>query len=98
MWGALVTSQQSTILQLAVARAVFVPAFALAGWLGSGPWLESLLSVLLGVSNGWITALAMMAAPVGLQGPEAAMAGQILVFSLVLGLSLGAACGFLWLL
>ena len=33
-----------------------------------------------------------------LQGPVAAMAGQIVVFCLVLGLCLGAACGFLWLL
>ena len=33
-----------------------------------------------------------------LQGPVAAMAGQIVVFCLVLGLCFGAGCGFLWLI
>ena len=98
MWGALVVSEHASILQLAFARTAFVPAFWLASWLGAGPWLVCLLAVLLGVSNGWVTALAMMAGPVGLLGPEAAMSGQIMVFCLVLGLCLGAGCGFLWLL
>ena len=98
MWGALVTSDHGVILQLAVARLVFVPAFALATWLNAGPWLVCVLAALLGMSNGYVTALAMMAAPVGLHGDEAVMAGQILVFCLVLGLSIGAGCGFLWLL
>ena len=169
MWGQH-TSSHRTILQLALARILFVPAFAVAARLGVGPWWVCTLSVLLGVSNGYATALAMVAAPVGLQvascplapdhllwdcaccscralptgkvqiehgfslhgvlradtdatvhcvryqglaplacmwiadrlwqsqGPVAAMAGQIVVFCLVLGLCFGAACGFLWLL
>ena len=49
MWGgALVTTRHDTILQLAVARLGFVPAFAAASALGAGPWLVSILSVLLG--------------------------------------------------
>ena len=66
MWGQH-TSSHTTILQLALARILFVPAFALAAHLGVGPWWICILSVLLGVSNGYATALAMVAAPVGFQ-------------------------------
>ncbi|KAK9803157.1 hypothetical protein WJX72_005612 [[Myrmecia] bisecta] len=63
-----------------------------------GAVLTSLLTVLLGASNGYLTALAMMSAPRGYQGADAEIAGNIMVFFLVLGLCTGAACGFLWLL
>ena len=67
MWGRLSISSHVAILQLSLARILFIPAFALAAHLAAGPWGISVLSVLLGVTNGYATAVAMVAAPVGLQ-------------------------------
>ena len=58
-----------------------------------------LLTLALGATNGYLTACAMMAAPALAADPQsAALAGNAMVLSLVAGLCVGAALGFLWLL
>ncbi|KAL3138213.1 hypothetical protein ABBQ38_005434 [Trebouxia sp. C0009 RCD-2024] len=86
------------ILNLCLARILFLPAFYLAASQGFGPSVMSVLTLALGVTNGYLTAVSMMVAPAGLQGQHAHMAGNIMAFFLVSGCSLGAAAGFLWLL
>ena len=76
MWGRLTTSNHSFILQISLVRILFVPAFALAAHLAVGPLWVCVLSVLLGLSNGYATALAMVAAPVGLQVPPLSAAHE----------------------
>ena len=82
----------------AAARTLFIPAFHLAATRGGGPAVVGLLAALLGVSNGHLTSVAMMAAPEAVPPGAASLCGNLMVLSLILGLSLGAACGFLWLL
>ena len=55
------------ILNLCLARILFLPAFYLAASQGFGPSVMSLLTLALGLSNGYLTAVSMMVAPVGLQ-------------------------------
>lgn len=54
------------ILYLCVARSLFLPAFYAASQ-GAGPAVVSLLTFLLGLSNGYFTAVSMMLAPQQLQ-------------------------------
>lgn len=57
------------------------------------------LTVLLGLSNGFLTAVAMMRMPQRVDSPEEKnLAGNVAVLSLVGGLAVGSACSFLWLL
>ena len=93
----LLVTAPNTLLTCTLVRVLFVPAFHLAA-IDGGPVAVGCLTVLLGVSNGWLTACCMMAAPEGMRGRAAALAGNLMVFSLVLGLCIGAGLGFLWLL
>lgn len=86
------------ILNLSLVRLLIVPAFYVAASQGYGPTVLSSLTIVLGLSNGYLSAVAMMVAPQGLLGQQAHMAGNIMAFFLVFGCSLGAAAGFLWLL
>jgi equilibrative nucleoside transporter 1/2/3 len=54
--------------------------------------------VLLGLSNGYLTSCAMIEAPSHVPPAWGDLAGNLMVCSLILGLCLGAAGGFLWLL
>ena len=54
------------ILVLCVSRILFLPAFYLASQ-GTGPEVVSLLTILLGLTNGYFTAVSMMLAPQGLE-------------------------------
>ena len=56
----LVLQSQSAILQACLLRLLFVPAFALAGSHSASPAVVSLLTLLLGLSNGYLTCVAMM--------------------------------------
>ena len=55
------------ILNLCLARILFLPAFYLAASQGFGPSVMSILTLALGLTNGYLTAVSMMIAPVGLQ-------------------------------
>jgi equilibrative nucleoside transporter 1/2/3 len=74
------------------------PCFCPAATSGSGPLVIGLLTLLLGLSNGYLTSCSMIGAPERVPASAAALAGNLMVLSLVLGLCIGAACGFLWLL
>lgn len=88
----------SAIATLAACRIVFIPAFHLAATKGWGGLVIGVLAALLGLSNGYLTASAMILGPKLVESRAAALCGNIMVLSLIAGLSLGAACGFLWLL
>lgn len=79
-------------------RVVFIPLFHFAATRGAGGVVIGLLAALLGLSNGLLTAAAMMLGPRLVEPRAAALCGNIMVLSLIMGLCLGAACGFLWLL
>ena len=55
------------ILNLCLARILFLPAFYVAASQGYGPGVMGALTLALGVSNGYLTAVSMMIAPAGLQ-------------------------------
>lgn len=85
-------------LKLSVSRLAFVPLFWAATTAGSGVLVLAGLTFLLGVSNGYLSSLAMMRAPHGLDPTSAEGAGTMMVFFLLTGLTLGAFSGWLWLL
>ncbi|GAB4815688.1 hypothetical protein N2152v2_002734 [Parachlorella kessleri] len=97
-WAPLRLRDDVVILRSTTARALFVPAFLWAAASGAGPAVIGLLTLLLGLSNGYLTCCAMTTAPERVPPSLAALAGNLMVLSLVLGLCIGAACGFLWLL
>eukprot|EP00775_Hariotina_reticulata_P011647 gene11647-11792_t len=87
-----------TLLVCSSTRILFVPAFLLAGkYAGHTVWLISMLTISLGLSNGLLTALTMTLAPASVAAGEADLVENIMVFSLVAGLSVGAFAGWLWL-
>eukprot|EP00803_Ostreobium_quekettii_P008143 evm.model.scf_818.8 EVM.evm.TU.scf_818.8 scf_818:48538-54200(+) len=82
------------------ARVVFLPLFYAAVMIfpDGHPGVMTLLVVVLGLSNGFVTTNAFMEAPRGLQGQEVDLAGSLLVLALSIGLLIGAGGGWLWLL
>ena len=55
------------------------------------------LTLALGVTNGWYSASVMMTAPKAVSAAECEACGTIMVFFLLSGLTMGAFCGWLWL-
>lgn len=55
-----------------------------------------LLTLFLGISNGHLTACAMMSAPMGLPPNEAEQAGMLSALFLVSGIVLGSCTALLW--
>ncbi|KIZ05098.1 nucleoside transporter, putative [Monoraphidium neglectum] len=88
-----------TLLGWSTARALFLPLFLLAMRLGAPAAVIGALTVTLGVSNGYLTALVMTSAHDAAPNVAAAdMLENLMVFSLVLGLLLGALLGWCWVL
>lgn len=57
-----------------------------------------LLTLLLGASNGFLTAVALTRGPTLLEtAAEKNLAGNIAVLAMISGLTVGAVCSFLWL-
>ena len=81
-----------------MARALLVPPFRLAAARQAAPPAAFALTAALGLSNGFTCACAMMRAPEAAPPGAAALAGNLMVLFLVLGLCAGAAASFLWLL
>ena len=83
----------------AAARVFFVPAFyVVTGWSGGGVVAGGVaLTLALGVTNGWYSASVMMTAPKAVSAAECEACGTIMVFFLLSGLTIGAFCGWLWL-
>jgi equilibrative nucleoside transporter 1/2/3 len=88
----------SAIATLAACRVIFIPAFHVAAIKGVGGVITGFLAASLGLSNGYLTASAMILGPKIVESRAAALCGNIMVLSLIAGLCIGAACGFLWLL
>ncbi len=88
------------LVAAAAVRALFLPAFYAAAHAGPGfgPAAVAALTAALGVSNGWLTSSAMVAAPLASDPAAAPLVGNLMVLALVGGLCVGAAYGFLWLL
>ena len=91
-------SNERVIFVSVMCRLAFIPAFHLAAVGGAGPAILGLLTALLGGTNGWLTACAMMAGAAAAPPAAAELTGNLMVLFLILGLCIGAACGFLWLL
>lgn len=77
---------------------LFIPAFYLAAVWGGGPAAMGSLTLLLGTSNGYLTACAMVAGAHAAPPAAADLAGNVMVLALIAGLCAGAFLGFLWLL
>lgn len=88
---------ERAILALALGRALFIPAFALASARQAALPLMLALAGALGCSNGYCCACAMMRAPAAVPPAAAGLAGNLMVLFLVLGLCLGAGASFIWL-
>ena len=89
-----------TTLALCLSRVLFVPAFdsARRGGAASGETATFALTAALGATNGWYSTAAMMAGPRWAAEEDAEACGTVMVFFLLVGLALGAMCGWLWLL
>ena len=93
-----------TMAAMAAARVLFVPAFMAVAGLSSdgssGGGVVSagvVLTLALGLTNGWYSASVMMTAPKAVSAAECEACGTIMVFFLLSGLTIGAFCGWLWL-
>jgi len=83
------------LLSWSVLRLVFVPVFILCvnpdyiKW----EWLQSVLVILFGLSNGYLGTLAMMLGPQQVSQEQSGRAGLIMVFFLTTGLAVGSWVG-----
>lgn len=89
---------QTTCLALSVSRVAFIPAFYCAARFGAPAAVMAVLTLLLGLSNGFLTALYFALAPVGLKAIVAEGVAEFMVVGLVAGLMVGSFSGWLWLL
>jgi equilibrative nucleoside transporter 1/2/3 len=81
-WRLLPEPSERAMLLGSVLRVVFVPAFYFAAGWGAGPLVIGALTVALGVSNGYLTAVTMMACPRGYQvAPTCLPSGTTLLLS-----------------
>ena len=87
---------ETSVLLIALLRCCFIPLFLIAPT-GSVP-IISILTILLGVTNGALTTINMVYATKLVNSSEQELCGSVSVFFLILGLNLGAFSGFLWLL
>jgi equilibrative nucleoside transporter 1/2/3 len=87
------------LLALAISRSAFVPLFYYAATYGAGLRVTGFLTGALGITNGWLTANTFVAAAcLVAPAPASDVCGNIMVLSLMLGLSIGAGLSFLWLI
>jgi len=86
------------LLLCVAARLLFIPLFAMCTAWHASPLVVSTFTLMLGVSNGYCTAAAFMRAPKLLPASEQEAGGIIMVVALLVGLTLGACAGWLWLL
>jgi equilibrative nucleoside transporter 1/2/3 len=92
------------LLTLALTRVLIVPAFVCVSARRGFEALSAnelpcvLLVMALGWTNGWVGAVAMMAAPEAAEASRREACGTVMVLFLLSGLTTGAFCGWLWLL
>lgn len=90
--------QPPAILGHSLARVLYIPLFILTAYYNLHPVSLMALTFALGVSNGYLTAVAMTVGAELAPKEEAAGSEGVLVFSLIAGLNVGAFAGWLWLL
>lgn len=86
------------LLACVAARVLFIPLFAMCAAWRASPLIMGTFTFALGVSNGYCSAAAFMRAPQLLPVREKEAGGIIMVVALLVGLTLGACAGWLWLL
>lgn len=86
---------KTSVLLMALLRCSFIPLYLVAH--GSVPAI-SILTILLGISNGALTTINMVYATMLVDNTEQQRCGSVSVLFLILGLNFGAFSGFLWLL
>ena len=92
------------LVALSTARILFVPAFLLVTrrhgprvlYGNEAPCV--MLTLALGLTNGLYSSAAMMSGPKAVAPHQSETCGTVMVFFLLLGLAVGALCGWLWLL
>mmetsp|Transcript_5948 Transcript_5948/g.15058 ORF Transcript_5948/g.15058 Transcript_5948/m.15058 type:complete len:444 (+) Transcript_5948:355-1686(+) len=84
------------VLLLSLLRFLFIPAFILSAAYAAPAWVIGLLTLLLGATNGHLTACAMMSAPRNLDRVKAELSGILSALFLVLGITIGAFSGYAW--
>eukprot|EP01026_Neomeris_dumetosa_P036621 TRINITY_DN2958_c0_g1_i6.p1 TRINITY_DN2958_c0_g1~~TRINITY_DN2958_c0_g1_i6.p1 ORF type:complete len:429 (+),score=37.34 TRINITY_DN2958_c0_g1_i6:86-1372(+) len=90
-------SQTWLILICSISRIFFVPIYAISAHYKMVDWWFFIWTFLLGVSNGYLTDLAMMAAPLKVkQAALQEIVGNVMVLGLVTGLLIGAILGWVW--
>ncbi|XP_038705301.1 equilibrative nucleotide transporter 3-like [Tripterygium wilfordii] len=78
-------------------RFLFIPAFYFTAKYGDQGWMI-MLTAALGITQGYLIVSVLTSAPKGYKGPEQNALGNLLTLSLALGVGLGVACDFLWLI
>ena len=93
-------SRPRSLFAFALARAVFLPLYALSNVSGRGSWVNSDLFYLIvvqlgfGLTNGWLASSAMMGATGAVGEEEREAAGAFMGFNLVAGLTAGSLLSF----
>lgn len=93
-------SRPRALFVFALARAVFLPLYALSNVSGRGSWVNSDLFYLIvvqlgfGLTNGWLASSAMMGATGAVGEEEREAAGAFMGFNLVAGLTAGSLLSF----
>lgn len=88
------------LFALSLARAVFLPLYALSNVAGRGAWVSSDLFYLgvvqfgFGLSNGWLASSTMMGATEAVADEEKEATGGFMGFNLVAGLTIGSLLSF----
>ncbi|ELR06905.1 hypothetical protein GMDG_02275 [Pseudogymnoascus destructans 20631-21] len=89
-----------SLFAVSLARAIFLPLYALSNVSGRGAWVQSDLFYLLivqlgfGLTNGWLASSAMMGATGAVGEEEREAAGAFMGFNLVAGLTAGSLLSF----
>ncbi|CAI0375626.1 unnamed protein product [Linum tenue] len=85
------------LMTAALARFLLVPAFYFTAKYGDKGWMIA-LTLVLGLTNGYLTVCVMTSAPQGYKGPEQNALGNLLVFFLLVGICVGVVLDWMWLI
>ena len=86
----------SLLLLFSVMRLAFVPIYYVFVQMRLADVSFFSVTLALGLTNGFVTTCAMSTAPTLLSGKESEVAGTMMIFCLLTGLSVGAMSGWLW--
>ncbi|KMZ58034.1 Equilibrative nucleotide transporter 3 [Zostera marina] len=90
-------TSRKKIMVAVLLRFCLIPVFYFTAKYGDQGWMIFITSIL-GLTNGYLTICVFTAAPTGYKGPEQNALGNILVFFLLTGLTVGVTLDWLWLI